>query len=73
MPCNTSCDKCDYLQQCGGDYLDDQQQRECGESCPHYDNINQCCWQSGEWGLCLDVSEGDYCHLNYKVYEVDLR
>ena len=40
--------------------------RECSESCPHFDSLNQCCWQAGPWGLELDASEGDVCHLNYK-------
>jgi len=39
--------------------------RECNNSCPHFDLINMCCWQSGKWGLCFDVQEGDSCRLGY--------
>jgi hypothetical protein len=40
--------------------------RECDDTCAHFDSLNQCCWQAGTWGLCLDVEEGDLCHLGYK-------
>lgn len=40
--------------------------RICDSSCSHYDHINRCCWQSGPWGLCFDVQEGDYCRLGYE-------
>jgi hypothetical protein len=53
--------------------------RECDSSCPHFDELNLCCWQSMErhvtrkdgrelieFRLCFNVSEGDYCHLGYK-------
>jgi len=39
--------------------------RQCDNSCAHFDLINQCCWQSGDWGICFDVQEGDLCHLGY--------
>lgn len=51
------------------DDFDDNPIRECDESCSHYDSLNQCCWQAGDWGLCFDVEEGDYCHLGYKEEE----
>jgi len=47
----------------------EERTRECNNSCPHFDNLNQCCWQSGDWGLCFDVREGDRCHLGYKEAE----
>lgn len=40
-------------------------ERECSDSCPHYDSLNQCCWQATKKGLCFTVHEGDYCHLGY--------
>ena len=43
--------------------------RQCNNSCSHYDNLNQCCWQAGDWGLCFDVIEGDTCRLRYKEAE----
>ena len=43
--------------------------RQCDNSCSHYDHINQCCWQAGDWGLCFDVQEGDSCRLGYKEAE----
>ncbi len=46
------------------DYEEDRQ-RECSDSCSHFDSVNQCCWQATDKGLCFDVSEGDLCHLNY--------
>jgi len=49
--------------------MDEEWIRECGSSCPHFDVINQCCWQSGEWGLCFNVQEGDVCRLGYKEVE----
>ncbi len=39
--------------------------RICGNCCSHYDNINCCCWQATEKGLCFDVDDGDECHLGY--------
>ena len=48
------------------DVEDEREIRECGNHCSHYDHLNQCCWQSGPWGLCFDVREGDTCHLGYK-------
>ena len=47
----------------------EEQTRECGNHCSHYDNINSCCWQSGDWGLCFNVQEGDLCKLRYKEAE----
>ena len=44
---------------------EEDRQRECGDSCSHFDSLNQCCWQSGDWGLYIEVSEGDLCHLGY--------
>lgn len=65
MPCDISCDKCQYIEHCGGEF-DNEQNRLCGESCSHFDNINQCCWQAGPWGLEFSVSDGDFCSLGYK-------
>ena len=49
------------------DEEEEERIRECTESsCGHFDLINQCCWQSGRWGLCFDVEEGDSCRLGYK-------
>jgi hypothetical protein len=48
------------------DYEEEDRTRECSDSCPHFDSLNRCCWQATEKGLCFDVEEGDYCHLNYK-------
>ena len=50
------------------DYYEDEdyELRECCNSCPHFDELNQCCWQSNSWGLCFHVEEGDYCRLGYK-------
>lgn len=42
-----------------------QETRQCDSSCPHFDELNLCCWQATEKGLCFDVEEGDYCHLGY--------
>jgi len=44
----------------------EDEKRECSESCPHFDGLNQCCWQSGPWGILIEISEGDACHLGYK-------
>lgn len=44
---------------------DPDEPRRCSDSCPHYDGLNECCWQATEKGLCFHVSEGDYCHLGY--------
>ena len=43
-----------------------KESRTCSHSCPHYDSLNRCCWQATETSLCFDVSEGDYCHLDYE-------
>lgn len=43
----------------------DDEIRICDNSCPHFDALNLCCWQSGRWGLCFDVQEGDECKLGY--------
>lgn len=69
MPCEKKdCANCQYLDECNGEMGEDEcdEDRECGDECSHYDNINQCCWQATEKGLCFDVSEGDLCHLGYK-------
>lgn len=47
-------------------YDDEDAIRECSNSCAHYDSLNCCCWQSGPWGLYIEVSEGDVCHFNYR-------
>ncbi len=39
--------------------------RYCDTSCPHYDELNRCCWQATRQGLCFSVSEGEVCHLGY--------
>jgi len=49
--------------------LSGEEQKECGNSCSHFDSLNQCCWQAGKWGLCFHVEEGDLCHLNRKRKE----
>lgn len=41
--------------------------RQCDESCSHFDELNLCCWQATEKGLCFNVEKGDYCHLGYVV------
>jgi hypothetical protein len=46
------------------DELDDE--RECGECCSHYDEINRCCWLVTEKGICIHVSPGDACHHGLK-------
>jgi hypothetical protein len=48
------------------DVYEDDETRECEESCSHYDSLNCCCWQATEKGLCFHVCEGDYCRLSYK-------
>lgn len=48
------------------DVEDKDRDRECDDSCPHFDSLNQCCWQAGPWGLCFDRSEGYPCKLGYK-------
>lgn len=45
---------------------EEHRDRECSNSCPHFDSLNRCCWQATEKGLCFDVDEGDYCHLGYE-------
>jgi hypothetical protein len=45
---------------------ENHRQRECSNSCPHFDNLNQCCWQATEKGLCFTVEDGDLCHLGYE-------
>lgn len=37
----------------------------CNNACPHFDEINMCCWQAGKWGLCFDVDVDDECPLGY--------
>lgn len=59
-----ACHGCEHLEHCGG--MDDEARiRDCGDSCGHFDGLNQCCWQAGNWGLFLDVAEGDSCHFGY--------
>ena len=50
------------------DYESDEL-RVCSTACPHFDELNMCCWQATEKGLCFDVSEGDYCHLGYLEHD----
>ena len=50
--------------------MDEERTRECNNSCSHFDNLNQCCWQSGPWGICFTVQEGDSCKLGYKESDV---
>ncbi len=50
---------------------EDNEPRECSNSCPHFDSLNLCCWQSGIWGLCFDTQEGNVCSFGYKE-EVDI-
>ena len=69
-PCdNPQCATCELIDRCGGCLIsmneDPDEQRICDNSCPHFDELNMCCWQAGEWGLCFDVEEGDLCHLGY--------
>ena len=45
---------------------EEEQVRECGEGCGHYDSLNQCCWVASRRGLCTDVSEGDLCRYGFK-------
>jgi hypothetical protein len=67
MSCDIPCDQCEHLEKCGGKMEEEATRtRQCGDSCGHYDNLNRCCWQATEKSLCFHVSEGDYCHLNYK-------
>jgi len=67
MGCDgVDCEVCPYLNKCGRDDFESEEVRQCGESCGHYDSLNQCCWQLTEKGLFFYVSEGDYCHLGYK-------
>jgi len=49
-------------------YQDDlEEDRECGENCSHYDEINRCCWLVTEKGISIHVSPGDLCHHGLKV------
>ena len=66
MPCGIPCDKCPHLDRCGGDFTEEPSERMCNTTCPHYDGLNQCCWQAGDWGLYFHVCEDDLCHLGYK-------
>jgi hypothetical protein len=66
MPCDVPCDKCPHLDKCGGEVEEGPAERFCNSTCSHFDEINQCCWQAGEWGLCFTVCEDDLCHLGYK-------
>ena len=45
---------------------DEDQIRECSNSCGHYDGLNQCCWIVGDHGLFTEVREGDYCRYGFK-------
>lgn len=64
--CDKPCDQCEYLgKQCDGTFEEHDQKRSCSTSCAHYDELNCCCWQAGDWGLCFSVSDGDDCHLQY--------
>jgi len=42
--------------------------RECDNSCAHFDSLNQCCWlvTSKSLRLCSDVREGDLCRYGFK-------
>lgn len=55
----------EYYDNFDGDYTDEERERYCEDSCPHYDSLNQCCWQATEKGLCFKIQEGDLCHLGY--------
>lgn len=44
--------------------------RECDETCPHFDSLNQCCWIVSKRGLCSDVQEGDFCLYDFKENDV---
>jgi len=48
------------------DYEEDEV-RQCDETCGHYDSLNQCCWVASDRGLCTDVSEGDRCLYRFKT------
>lgn len=54
----------------GYEEVEDNSIWECNTSCPHYDEINLCCWQATEKGLCFDVREGDLCRFGYKSIEL---
>lgn len=45
----------------------ESEDRECGESCSHYDNLNRCCWLVTEKGIMIHVCEGDLCHHGLKT------
>ena len=61
-----TCQDCAETDCSGCPEKEQDEERECSESCPHFDSLNECCWQAGPWGLELDASEGDACHLGYK-------
>jgi hypothetical protein len=44
-----------------------EEERECSESCSHYDDLNRCCWLVTEKGIMIYVSPGDSCHHGLKV------
>jgi len=50
------------------DMEDYRETRQCGNSCAHFDLLNQCCWLITEKtpGLMTDVQEGDYCFHGLK-------
>lgn len=59
------CEKCKHNYECQEESENSDRARSCNTSCPHYDEINQCCWQATKSGLCFTVYDGDQCHLNY--------
>lgn len=67
MPCSDeqSCQTCKHHQECDASQDEEGHVRSCDTSCAHYDELNSCCWQSGKWGLCFTVYDGDECHLGY--------
>lgn len=48
------------------DLDEDYEPRECTNSCPHFDSLNLCCWQSTPKGICFDVREGSVCAFGYR-------
>jgi len=51
------------------DWIEEQETRQCSNTCSHFDEINQCCWIATERRLCTDVHEGDYCLYGFKEGE----